>query len=183
VTATETTQRAGRVLQNGGVIICPTDAIPGLSCLADQEFAIQEILSIKQRPADMGLILLADQLALFTPFIQPLSPAQSAAIENTNKPTTWLVPPRDSVSRLITGKHPTLAIRICDHEVVQQLCEATQQVLISTSANVHGQKTVTCNADLTPEVRERVDMILPDAPGTGQASIIKHLDNDKVVRS
>lgn len=175
--------QACRVLENGGVIICPTDTIPGLSCLPTQTAALQKILAIKKRPVDKGLILIANQLSFVEPYIEPVSTKHQERINNSNTPTTWLAKARNTVNQMITGKHSTLAFRICDHDVVSHLCEALQQPLVSTSANIHGQTTVSSNEEISAQVIDQVDVVLSGAVGTKKASIIRRLDDDKVIRS
>ena len=50
---------AVRVLQHGGVIAYPTEAVWGLGCDPFDEAAVTRLLALKQRPVDKGLILVA----------------------------------------------------------------------------------------------------------------------------
>ena len=55
-----------QAVQRGGVIAYPTEAVYGLGCDPAQLAAVQRVLTLKQRPAHKGLILIAadfDQLA------------------------------------------------------------------------------------------------------------------------
>ena len=52
-------RRAVNVLAAGGVVACPTEAVWGLSCNPFDDEAVMEILALKRRPADKGLILAA----------------------------------------------------------------------------------------------------------------------------
>jgi len=47
-------------LQQGGVIVYPTEAVFGLGCDPDDQAAVEKLLAIKQRPVEKGLILIAD---------------------------------------------------------------------------------------------------------------------------
>lgn len=174
--------QACRVLENGGVIVCPTDTIPGLSCLATQPDALRRIFAIKQRPADNGLILISNKVSLVQPYLEPLNASQLSRINDNDEPTTWLAEARPTVDKMITGKHSTLAFRICAHEVVTHLCDALQQPLVSTSANVHGKATATSNEEIDAKIKEQVEVVLTGSTGTRQASIIKRLDNGTVIR-
>ena len=51
------------ILQQGGVILYPTDTIWGLGCDATNEEAVRRIFQIKQRSDSKALILLIDSLA------------------------------------------------------------------------------------------------------------------------
>ena len=54
------------VLEQGGVILYPTDTVWGLGCDALNEAAVEKVFSIKNRPKEKSLImLLADAKDIF----------------------------------------------------------------------------------------------------------------------
>lgn len=130
-----------KVLQSQGVIAYPTESVFGLGCDPDCETAIQKILLLKQRPADKGLILIAasiEQLEKYADF-SLLTAAQLAAIKKTwPGPTTWIVPSKKNLSKLISGDFKSVAVRVTAHPVVRQICLAFNKPIISTSANLSG---------------------------------------------
>ena len=50
------------VLENGGIIAYPTEAVMGLGCDPWDEDAVAEILRLKRRPAGKGLIIAASNI-------------------------------------------------------------------------------------------------------------------------
>ena len=58
----DTIQLATRSLQNGEVIVMPTDTVYGLAALAENEAAVQKIFKIKNRPKTMPLIIFVRSL-------------------------------------------------------------------------------------------------------------------------
>ena len=48
-------------LEQGDVILYPTEAVYGLGCDPDNQQAVERLLDIKQRPVEKGLILIADK--------------------------------------------------------------------------------------------------------------------------
>ncbi|PKG39173.1 L-threonylcarbamoyladenylate synthase [Psychromonas sp. Urea-02u-13] len=128
-------------LRMQGVIAYPTESVFGLGCDPDCEIAIQHILDLKQRPAHKGLILIAaniEQLKTYADF-SSLNETQLTAIKNTwPGPFTWVVPVQKTLSKLISGDFDSVAVRVSDHPVVQQLCSEFGKPIISTSANLSG---------------------------------------------
>ena len=128
-------------LRTQGVIAYPTESVFGLGCDPDCEQAIQKILVLKQRPAHKGLILIAasiDQLKNYADF-STLTEQQIADITNTwPGPFTWVVPVQKNLSKLVSGDFDSVAVRVSDHPVVQQLCSEFGKPVISTSANLSG---------------------------------------------
>ena len=125
-------------LQNNEVVAYPTEAVFGLGCNPNSEAAVQALLTLKQRPVEKGLILLASDLRYLRPFIdesrltekewQSLTQVGAQAI-------TWVVPAKKSVPRYLTGQFDTIAVRLCHLPAVVMLCESAGFALTSTSAN------------------------------------------------
>ncbi|WP_343226084.1 Sua5/YciO/YrdC/YwlC family protein [Psychromonas sp. psych-6C06] len=133
-------------LRSEAVIAYPTESVFGLGCDPDCDSAIQSILDLKQRPAHKGLILIAaniEQLQNYADF-SSLTALQLEKIENTwPGPFTWVVPVQKTLSKLVSGDFDSVAVRVSDHPVVQQLCTEFAKPIISTSANLSGLEACT----------------------------------------
>ncbi|MFA1241211.1 L-threonylcarbamoyladenylate synthase type 1 TsaC [Serratia odorifera] len=130
-------------LNNQQVIAYPTEAVFGLGCDPDSEQALRELLALKQRPWEKGLILIAAEYDQLLPYIadRQLSESQRAAIfASWPGPVTWVIPAKPTTSTLLTGRFNSLAVRVSDHPLVQQLCREFGKPLVSTSANLSGQE-------------------------------------------
>lgn len=133
-------------LNNQEVIAYPTESVFGLGCDPDCDLAIQKILQLKQRSAHKGLILIAaniEQLKSYADF-SILTERQISNIEKTwPGPFTWVVPASKSLSKLISGDFDSVAVRVSDHPIVQELCHQFTKPIISTSANLSGLEACT----------------------------------------
>lgn len=140
------------VLRTQGVIAYPTESVFGLGCDPDNEDAIKKILTLKQRPAHKGLILIAanfEQLQAYADF-SVLTETQLNKIKKTwPGPFTWVVPVQASLSALISGDFDSVAVRVSAHPVVQALCLAFGKPIISTSANLSGLEACTTAKQVT----------------------------------
>ena len=58
-------------LINGGLIAFPTESMFGLGCNPDNKKAVEKLKKIKNRPQEMGFILLTPNLATISPWIDP----------------------------------------------------------------------------------------------------------------
>jgi L-threonylcarbamoyladenylate synthase len=123
-------------LREGAVIAYPTEAVFGLGCDPKNETAVREILNLKERPAEAGLILIADSFDRFLPFTQTVSPQQrELALSTWPGPVTWLFPRSEQVPDWLAGSHETIALRVTAHPVCRTLCAAFGGAIVSTSAN------------------------------------------------
>jgi len=64
-------------------------------------------------------------------------------------PVTWIIPASSLCHPLLTGNRPTIAVRVSDHPVVRELCDGCGYALVSTSANISGEKPLADVAQIT----------------------------------
>jgi len=126
---------AVRHIKAGEVIAYPTEAVYGLGCDPLNENAVMELLEIKQRPIEKGLILIASSLEQLHPYLV-MGPTIIERVSATwPGPVTWVIPAQPWVPRWLTGDHDSLAVRVTAHPIAAALCERFDGPLVSTSAN------------------------------------------------
>lgn len=138
-------------LHKGQVVAYPTEAVWGLGCDPFNPTAFEKILTLKQRPIEKGVILLAADLQQVMPMLQVLAPHQQQQViaswhmqPDHNLPpsfyraTTWLLPHAGEVPEWITGQHELVAVRVTQHPLCSALCRAFGGFMVSTSANLAG---------------------------------------------
>jgi len=127
------------IIQKGGVIGYPTEAVWGLGCDPFNESAVRRILALKSRSESKGLILIAGAQEELTPWLTTLDSDAAARLISINEtPTSWTVPDTKIAPSWIRGEHNSVAIRLSQHKPVQRLCAAFRGVIVSTSANPSG---------------------------------------------
>mgnify|MGYP001053210709 FL=1 len=142
-------------LQAGNLLAYPTEAVWGIGCDPFNEIAVKQILAIKQRPIEKGMIVITGDIAHIQPFLQPLPQEVVNTIATSwqssdAQATTWLLPIPASLQRKIpewvTGGRDSLAIRVISHPMIAKLCNHIAHVdhnnpfgfLVSTSCNLSG---------------------------------------------
>ena len=160
--------RSAEVLKHGGVIAYPTEAVWGVGCDPFDEAAVTRLLSIKQRPVDKGLILVAGTTGQFDGLLDwdALPTDRSEAVfASWPGPHTWIVPATGRVPHWITGAHDGVAVRVSAHPVVVALCAAFGTPLVSTSANPGGEAPAFTRMQLDPVLLEQLDGICEGETG------------------
>jgi L-threonylcarbamoyladenylate synthase len=163
-----TAPEAATVLQRGGVIAYPTEAVWGLGCDPFDEVAVRRLLALKDRPVEKGMILIAGSLAQLDGLLdwEALPPQRvSEAHASWPGPHTWVVPATARVPRWITGTHAGVAVRVSAHPVVVALCAAFGGPLVSTSANPAGAPPPGALSAFDPALRDALDGIVSGATG------------------
>ncbi len=174
-------QQAIICLKQGGVIAYPTEGVWGLGCVWTDEAAIKEILRLKQRPLEKGMIILCSQLADIESFLLPLTTQDIAQIEQEHPhPVTWILPCTSSVPESVRGQHSSIAVRFSKHPLVQALC-ADVGPIISTSANPSGEAAAMSAQEVSGYFQSELGYILPGAlGGYSKPSEIRTLDGQRV---
>ena len=159
-------RRAGALVRAGGVVAYPTEAVWGLGCDPLDANAVARILAIKQRPASMGLILIAADVAQLAPWIEPLTADLEARVTATwPGPVTWILPAQPWVPDWVHGGRGSIAVRVTAHAQSAALCRATGFAIVSTSANRSGKPPARTGIQVRRWFGDEVDLILDGATG------------------
>lgn len=151
--------QVARFLRLGGVLAYPSESVWGMGCDAFDECAIRQVLYLKSRTKDKGLIVLTDSVQKILPLLvdlpsdtqeQILDTLHATSNSTKNQATTWLLPISSlDMPDLLTGAFDSLAVRVTTHPVLVQLCKLMTHknnpygFLVSTSCNPSGQKPAT----------------------------------------
>lgn len=127
-------------IRQGEVIAYPTEAVFGLGCDPFNQQAVDKILTLKQRPVEKGLILVAADAQALQDLVELNDQAWSSKVlqswQDSTQAITWLIPKKPACPDWISGQHDTVAVRVSHHPLVRELCG--DGVLVSTSANPAG---------------------------------------------
>lgn len=175
---------AVHVLQQGGVIAYPTEAVYGLGCDPANQQAVQKLLELKQRHRDKGLILIAANFDQLTPFLAEIEDSLKERVLATwPGPVTWLWPARPTVSSLLRGKNDTIAVRVTAHSLAAELCRAFGGAIVSTSANKSGIMPAKSAAEVRATFGRKVNFIVEGAVGNlTKPTQIKDTKTGRVIR-
>ncbi len=148
-------------LAHGKIIAYPTEAIYGLGCDPQNLHAVTQLLQLKKRPWQKGLILIAANYEQLQPYLQPLSEKLKAKIfETWPGPVTWLLPAHHKISPLLRGQSNKLAVRVTAHPLAKALCQQWQGAIVSTSANLTYQQPAKTALQVHRIFGQQVDYIL-----------------------
>lgn len=139
----------------------PTEGVFGLGCDPANTDAIAQLVALKQRDADKGLILIASQREQLAPYIGDLTDAIEQKLADTwPGPVTWILPCSKTTSSLLSGGRTTIATRITSHPPAAFLCEQCGHALVSTSANQSGQPACTNAAEVELLFGDKISYVL-----------------------
>ena len=154
-----------------------------MGCDPKNKGAVQRLLEIKQRPEDMGLILLGASVDGIESWID-ISAEQKEIIEGKNSvPTTYLVPKKEAAPSWISGKHDSIAIRITQKDPIPFLQSVLGSPIVSTSANFHGGTELKSFKEVRETLSGVVDLILEGSlDAKSKPSRIVDILTNKIIR-
>lgn len=156
-------ENAVKLLQAGKIIGYPTEAVFGLGCDPFNQSAVQELLHVKHRPVEKGVILAASSIEQIEDLVRICNePWEQKVRDSWPGPVTWVLPVKQSMPSWVTGGRDTLAVRVSIHPTVKALCEAFKGPIVSTSANPSGEEPARSYAEVKAYFGDRFDCI--DAP-------------------
>ncbi|WP_422411734.1 MULTISPECIES: L-threonylcarbamoyladenylate synthase [unclassified Endozoicomonas] len=174
------------VIEQGGVIAYPTEAVWGLGCDPWNREAVYKVLAIKHRPVEKGLILVASSQQQIAPLLSNLTEAQLETLSASwPGPYTWLLPDTERwAPDWVRGKFDTVAVRVSAHPVVKKLCEQAGQPLVSTSANRAGESPLMTEQQVQEQMGNLVSLIVSGETGPQtEPSEIRDLQTGQLIRA
>lgn len=97
---------------------------------------------------------------------------------------TQLLPKNDNVASLLSGVFDTIAVRITSQPGVVALCNAVNKPIVSTSANLSGEKPAKTWQEVQQSLNCDVDFIIKgDTLGYKQTSIIINALTGETIRA
>ena len=187
---TTSVAEASQCLKQGKVLAYPTEAVWGLGCDPYNESAFLEILRLKQRPIEKGVILLAGQISQVEHLLAKLPAANKQQVvdcwtqqSNHERATTWLLPADEQIPTWIKGQHPKVAVRVTNHPLCIALCNAFDSFIVSTSANPAGQTPARSLQDVSHYFGQQLNYLNGDLGLSREPSRIVDAMTGEVIRA
>jgi L-threonylcarbamoyladenylate synthase len=180
-------QKAYEVIQNGGIILYPTDTVWGIGCDATNAEAVAKIYALKKREESKSMIVLMNGEKMMYNVFKDIPDVAWEIIDLSEKPTTLILDNPNNVAPNIIAEDKTLGIRIVKEPFCFKLMERMKKPLVSTSANISGMFAPKSFKEIDPEIIKGVDYVVnlhQDKVCKNPSTIIKlSLDNQvKIIR-
>ncbi|MBR1785921.1 MAG: threonylcarbamoyl-AMP synthase [Paludibacteraceae bacterium] len=156
----EDMREAVNVLKKGGVILYPTDTVWGIGCDATNEQAVKRIFEIKQRDDSKAMLLLLDSQGRLRQYVKQVPDMAYDLIELATRPLTIIYPGAYALAPQLVAEDGSIGIRITEELFSKTLCMRLGRPLVSTSANISGEKTPQNYSEITKQIRDSVDYVV-----------------------
>jgi L-threonylcarbamoyladenylate synthase len=152
--------KAFKVVQEGGIILYPTDTIWGIGCDAANTEAVQKIYQLKQRNETKSMIILLDTDNKLASYVQEVPELAYNLIEYAENPLTLVLPGARNISPALIAADGSVGIRVSNHPFCQGLIQRLRRPLVSTSANISGKPSPQYFSQIDQEIIDGVDYVV-----------------------
>ena len=175
---------AVKILQSGGIILYPTDTVWGLGCDATNKDAVEKIIKIKGRLEGKSLIVLVNSIDMIYRYVESVPEIAPELIEVSDKPLTIVYPKAIGLAPNVTAEDGSIGIRVVNHPFCNILISRFRRPIVSTSANLSGNKTPAFYRDIEPDIFKMADWCSPalfEEGATGKASSVISLGDGGLI--
>lgn len=149
-----------QALQNGNLILYPTDTIWGIGCDATNTTAVAKIYTLKKRDEQKAMIvLIADEKDLLK-YIKKPDIRIFDYLKTLQKPTTVIYEEAIGLAENLIAKDKTVAIRVIHDEFCKQVIKKLGKPIVSTSANLAGYPSPQKFSDIHMDIINGVDYVV-----------------------
>ena len=178
-------RQAAQVLDNGGVIIFPTDTIYAIGCNIFSPRALERVARIKGlNPKDTNFSFLFYDLSHLSEYTRPISNEVYKLMKRTLPgPFTFILNANNNVPKILGIKKKTVGIRIPDNPILMEILKELGKPVMSTS--VHDDDEIleyTTDPELIHErYQDLVDLVIDGGHGDNTPSTIIDCTGDDIL--
>lgn len=174
--------KAVKVLQNGGLIIYPTDTVYGLGCDITNTKAMEKVAKIKGVKLEKAnFSFICNDLSHLSDYVKQISSSTFKILKRALPgPYTFVLPGSNSLPKAFK-KRKTVGIRIPDNSIARAVVESLGNPIVSTS--IHDDDELleyTTDPELIFEKWQSiVDLVIDGGYGDNYASTVIDLTSDE----
>ncbi len=147
------------LLEQGKVIIYPTDTIWGIGCDATNAEAVEKIYKVKERSKGKGLIVLVDSIDMLKDYVKNFPPIAPDIIKAAKNPLSIIYSESKGLAENVSADG-TICIRVVGNDFCKALIHKLGHPITSTSANLAGEKSPSIYAEITEKIKSSVDYVV-----------------------
>lgn len=177
-------RRAVEIIDQGGLIVYPTDSCYALGCHIGDKHAMQRIRKIRKLDDKHHFTLVCRDLSELSNYAIVDNSAYRLMKRCTPGPYTFLLKATHEVPRrLQTPKRKTIGLRVPDHQIALQLCEELGQPLMSSTLILPGDLEPLSDPLNMREVLEHdVDLVIDGGYcGVQATTVIDLMDSTPII--
>jgi len=146
-------------MKRGGIILYPTDTVWGIGCDATNADAVKRIYDLKRRAESKSMLVLVDSEGMLDRIVTDIPEVAWQLTEAAVNPLTIIYDHPKGVAPNLLAPDGSLGIRITSERYSAELCRRLRRPVVSTSANVSGEKAPAVFSGISTEIIGGVDYV------------------------
>lgn len=155
--------RIRKILEQGGLVVYPTDTVYGLAADPFRDQAVERVYRAKERPRTEPLSMAISDLDTLFRYGARTPLAEAFCAKNLPGPFTVVLQATDAAPRALVSSDQTVGQRIPAHPISRLLAKSYGPIT-STSANRHGHPSPTTCDEARAELGDRVNLYIDGGP-------------------
>lgn len=156
----EEVANALKTLQDGGIILYPTDTIWGIGCDATNTEAVKKIYHLKQRDESKSMIILLDNDNKLASYVREVPEIAYDLIGFAENPLTIIFSDARNISPALINSDGSIGVRVVKHDFCEQLIQRFRKPLVSSSANISGKPAPKFFDEIDDKIISGVDYVV-----------------------
>ncbi|MDX5406578.1 MAG: threonylcarbamoyl-AMP synthase [Chromatiaceae bacterium] len=155
-------KQAVQIIQQGGVVILPTDSGYALGCHVGDKGAMERILQIRQVSGEHHFTLMCRDLSELSAYAKVENTAFRLIKNNTPGAYTFILRgTKELPKRLLNEKKKTIGLRIPEHKIALALLAELGEPLLTTSLILPGEEFAESDPEeMRARLEKQVDLIM-----------------------
>jgi len=178
------TRKVVDVLEEGGIIIYPTDTIYAMGCDIRANKAIETIARFKgHNPLNPALSIIFRDMSQLSEYTVIRDNSIFKLLKrNLPGPFTFIVQANNQIPKLFKNKKKTVGIRIPDNSIVMEIISELGRPIITASLHEHDEYTeyITDPELIYEKYRDFADIVIDGGYGRNEASTIVDCTSDEI---
>ena len=173
-------KKAVEVLQDGGIIIYPTDTVYGMGCDLYNKKGIEKIYEIKRRSKKQPFSFVCSNLKDISRYARVSDYAYKTMKRLLPGPYTFILEASRLVPKILLPKRQTTGIRVPDNRICLALVSELGQPIISTSVTTEDGNILSNPYEIKEMFGHRVDLVIDGGVLIPEESSVVSLVDDRI---
>lgn len=173
------------ILNNGGIIVYPTDTVYGIGCDLFNKRGIEKIHEIKRRSLKQPFSFICADLTDISSYAQVSDYAYRTMRRLLPGAYTFVLEASRLVPKILLTKRKTVGIRVPDNNICLALVRELGHPIISTSATTREDEILSDPAEIEKHYRHAVNLVIDGGILASEKSSVVSLVDDvpEVIRA
>jgi len=172
-------------LEQGGIVIYPTDTVYGLGCDVNNQKAVETICRLRGLdPKKAMLAMICKDIAQIQEYAQQIdTPIFRLLKKNLPGPFTFVLNASNAVPKMFKNKKRTLGVRVPQHNVPLAIVEVLGRPILTTSLKSDDEilEYFTDPEDIYEDFKKQVDIVIDSGVGGNNPSTVVDCTDEKPV--